>query len=65
VLAVREVPPDTPRPKSAQLALQVADVLKLRLPAAKARIHRARMQVRARLVSWEESGASSDALHPP
>jgi RNA polymerase sigma-70 factor, ECF subfamily len=32
---------------------EVADVLELSLPAAKSRIHRARMQIRAELVAWE------------
>jgi RNA polymerase sigma-70 factor (ECF subfamily) len=36
---------------------EVADVLELSLPAAKSRIHRARMQIRKELVRWErESG---------
>jgi RNA polymerase sigma-70 factor, ECF subfamily len=33
---------------------EVADVLELSLPAAKSRIHRARMQLRAELVRWEQ-----------
>jgi DNA-directed RNA polymerase specialized sigma24 family protein len=32
---------------------EVADILDLSLPAAKSRIHRARMQIRAELVRWE------------
>jgi RNA polymerase sigma-70 factor, ECF subfamily len=32
---------------------EVADVLELSLPAAKSRIHRARMQIRAELAAWE------------
>jgi RNA polymerase sigma-70 factor (ECF subfamily) len=36
---------------------EVADVLELSLPAAKSRIHRARMQIRKEVVRWErESG---------
>jgi RNA polymerase sigma-70 factor (ECF subfamily) len=35
---------------------EVADVLDLSLAAAKSRIHRARMQIRAELERWEEQG---------
>jgi RNA polymerase sigma-70 factor (ECF subfamily) len=35
---------------------EVADVLELSLPAAKSRIHRARMQIRAELARWEQAG---------
>lgn len=37
---------------------EVADVLELSLAAAKSRIHRARMQIRAELERWEEQGGS-------
>jgi RNA polymerase sigma-70 factor (ECF subfamily) len=37
---------------------EVADVLELSLAAAKSRIHRARMQIRAELERWEERGGS-------
>jgi RNA polymerase sigma-70 factor (ECF subfamily) len=37
---------------------EVADVLELSLAAAKSRIHRARMQIRADLERWEEQGGA-------
>jgi RNA polymerase sigma-70 factor (ECF subfamily) len=38
---------------------EVADTLELSLPAAKSRIHRARMRLREELVRWERSGEST------
>jgi DNA-directed RNA polymerase specialized sigma24 family protein len=34
---------------------EVADVLELSLPAAKSRIHRARMQIREDFLRWERA----------
>jgi RNA polymerase sigma-70 factor (ECF subfamily) len=35
---------------------EVAEILELSVPAAKSRIHRARMQIRAELARWEKQG---------
>src|ERR687898_522212 len=59
--SIRRLPPDYRAPLVLRDVVglsnqEVADILELSLAAAKSRVHRARMQIRAELERWEEQG---------